>query len=393
MATSANFRVARKRARPFAIARDHPDQQGSMYPTIPFPDHAALTRSLGHLTETQLRPPRTYLRHLALPYCLFTDAFWTNPKIDAHRLALRAECQTERMMFGGGAVEMIDGGPNPYYISLVKLLASVVVPEKTVSRETKPRTKQNGCRDRVNLANRGHGLHRSDRLSKRKITPSGVRRASRNSRRRRPANQETGPHTEFDGAIESPKMCVSEKVTLLGKLWQVEMDPVTNIVRKSSPMNRKKTRTGPDCNQWQPDRRLWFIRFENLTGCGSSKSGIWVNCHRAGWDRSQPVFTTTTTPVSTRTPTSLRPRIRHRADCSADADTNASGLNNNNRAKTDSDDHDYGHNIDNHDNLQQSTTTTTRRRPLQPQRRHVHNGGTSTAAPLTTTQAPPRRPQ
>ncbi|KAH9016310.1 hypothetical protein EDB85DRAFT_1898184 [Lactarius pseudohatsudake] len=157
-------------------------------------------------------------------------------------------------------------------------------------------------------------------------------------------------------------------------------------VQKSSPMNRKKTGTGPDCNRWQPDHRLRFIRFENLTGCGSSKSGIWVNCHRAGWDWSQPVFTATTTPVSTMTPTSLRPRIRHWADCSADADTNASGLNNNNRANTDSDDHDYGHDIDNDDNPQQ-------RRPLQPQRRHVHNGGTSTAAPSTTTQAPPQRPQ
>ncbi|KAH9016465.1 hypothetical protein EDB85DRAFT_2155921 [Lactarius pseudohatsudake] len=135
-------------------------------------------------------------------------------------------------------------------------------------------------------------------------------------------------------------------------------------VRKSSPMNRKKTGTGPDCNRWQPDHRLRFIRFENLTGCGSSKSGIWVNRHRAGWDRSQPVFTTTTTPVSTRTPTSLRPRIRHRADCSADADTNASSLNNNNRAKTDSDDHDYGHNIDNDTS---TTTTTCNSRQPQPQ--------------------------
>src|SRR5882757_6147734 len=54
-------------------------------------------------------------------------------------------------------------------------------------------------------------------------------------------------------------------------------------------MNRKKTGTGPDRNRLQPDLRLWFIRPENITGCGSSKFGKWVNRYRAGWDRSQPV--------------------------------------------------------------------------------------------------------
>ncbi|KAH9020542.1 hypothetical protein EDB83DRAFT_2320561 [Lactarius deliciosus] len=55
-------------------------------------------------------------------------------------------------------------------------------------------------------------------------------------------------------------------------------------------MNWKKTRTGPDRNQWQPDCRLQFIQPEKFTSCSSPKSGKWVNCHRAGWDWSQPVF-------------------------------------------------------------------------------------------------------
>ncbi|KAH8985123.1 hypothetical protein EDB86DRAFT_3083935 [Lactarius hatsudake] len=107
-ATSAKFRVTQKRARLFAIASDHSDQQGSLRPTVPtldlaapervlsnssetrrrsrwpplqslisrgsqgsvyptvlIPDRAALARSLSYLTETRLRPPWTYLQHLA----------------------------------------------------------------------------------------------------------------------------------------------------------------------------------------------------------------------------------------------------------------------------------------------------------------------------------------
>ncbi|KAH9013949.1 hypothetical protein EDB85DRAFT_1899439 [Lactarius pseudohatsudake] len=88
----------------------------------------------------------------------------------------------------------------------------------------------------------------------------------------------------------------------------------TTSVRKSGPMNRKKTGTGPDCNRWRPDRRLRFIRPEDFTGCGSSKFGIWVNRHRAGWDRSQPVFTTTATRRRQHRqpwPTTVRPQFRH----------------------------------------------------------------------------------
>ncbi|KAH9036286.1 hypothetical protein EDB84DRAFT_1675853 [Lactarius hengduanensis] len=88
----------------------------------------------------------------------------------------------------------------------------------------------------------------------------------------------------------------------------------TSSVRKSGPMNWKKTGTGPDCNRWQPDRRLRFIQPEDFTGCGSSKFGIWVNRHRAGWDRSQLVFTTTATRRHQHRqprPTTVRPQFRH----------------------------------------------------------------------------------
>ncbi|KAH9048596.1 hypothetical protein EDB83DRAFT_2522864 [Lactarius deliciosus] len=53
VATSEKFRIARKRARPSAIACDHPTQQGPVYPTIPVPDRAALARSLSSSTETR----------------------------------------------------------------------------------------------------------------------------------------------------------------------------------------------------------------------------------------------------------------------------------------------------------------------------------------------------
>ncbi|KAH8976385.1 hypothetical protein EDB86DRAFT_3210937 [Lactarius hatsudake] len=65
VATSEKYRVARKRARLSAIACDHPTQQGSVYPTVPVPDRAALVRSLSSSTVTRLLPPQTYLRHLA----------------------------------------------------------------------------------------------------------------------------------------------------------------------------------------------------------------------------------------------------------------------------------------------------------------------------------------
>ncbi|KAH9166988.1 hypothetical protein EDB89DRAFT_170314 [Lactarius sanguifluus] len=62
-ATSANVHGARKRARPFAIARDHPDQQGSMQPTVPIPDLAAPERGLSNSSATRRRqrwpPPRS----------------------------------------------------------------------------------------------------------------------------------------------------------------------------------------------------------------------------------------------------------------------------------------------------------------------------------------------
>ncbi|KAH9166013.1 hypothetical protein EDB89DRAFT_2076259 [Lactarius sanguifluus] len=62
MATSEKSRVARKPARPPATTRP---SRGSVYTTVPFPDRAALARSLSYSTETRPRPPRTYLRHLA----------------------------------------------------------------------------------------------------------------------------------------------------------------------------------------------------------------------------------------------------------------------------------------------------------------------------------------
>ncbi|KAH9017188.1 hypothetical protein EDB85DRAFT_1897781 [Lactarius pseudohatsudake] len=81
-------------------------------------------------------------------------------------------------------------------------------------------------------------------------------------------------------------------------------------------MNRKKTGTGPDRNRLQPDLRLRFIRPENITGCGSSKFGKWVNHYRAGWDRSQPVFTVTTSHD--------HPTTRRRCQCLGPASSPAS---------------------------------------------------------------------
>ncbi|KAH8991792.1 hypothetical protein EDB86DRAFT_3079646 [Lactarius hatsudake] len=64
-ATSAKFRVARKRARPLAIARDHPDQQGSMQPTVPIPDLAAPLSGLRNSSATRYRPGSPPLRSFA----------------------------------------------------------------------------------------------------------------------------------------------------------------------------------------------------------------------------------------------------------------------------------------------------------------------------------------
>ncbi|KAH9168388.1 hypothetical protein EDB89DRAFT_2073977 [Lactarius sanguifluus] len=64
-ATSARFRVAPKRARPFAIACDHPDQQGSLQPTVPIPNLAAPERGLSHSSAMRRRPMWPPLRSFA----------------------------------------------------------------------------------------------------------------------------------------------------------------------------------------------------------------------------------------------------------------------------------------------------------------------------------------
>ncbi|KAH8993085.1 hypothetical protein EDB86DRAFT_1405929 [Lactarius hatsudake] len=65
MATSTKFRAARKRARPFAIACDYPDQQGSMQPTVPIPDLAAHLRGLSNSSKTCRRLSWPPLRSFA----------------------------------------------------------------------------------------------------------------------------------------------------------------------------------------------------------------------------------------------------------------------------------------------------------------------------------------
>ncbi|KAH8985201.1 hypothetical protein EDB86DRAFT_3246471 [Lactarius hatsudake] len=65
LATSERSRVARKRARPFSIAHDHPDQQGSMRPTVLIPDPAASERGLSNSIATRHRPRWPPLRSLA----------------------------------------------------------------------------------------------------------------------------------------------------------------------------------------------------------------------------------------------------------------------------------------------------------------------------------------
>ncbi|KAH9040608.1 hypothetical protein EDB85DRAFT_1886723 [Lactarius pseudohatsudake] len=93
-------------------------------------------------------------------------------------------------------------------------------------------------------------------------------------------------------------------------------------------MNRKKTGTGPDCNRWQPDRRLRFIGSEDFTGCGSSKFGniptpgpatrTGINDDKCADTNSGPAIKTTinhdhfkssTTPTAT-TPTPTTPTTR-----------------------------------------------------------------------------------
>ncbi|KAH9039504.1 hypothetical protein EDB85DRAFT_1887308 [Lactarius pseudohatsudake] len=172
-------------------------------------------------------------------------------------------------------------------------------------------------------------------------------------------------------------------------------------------MNRKKTGTGPDRNRLQPDLRLRFIRPENFTGCGSSQFGKWVNRYRAGWDRSQPVFTATTShDLRQRELRQRRPDGYYdhpsdtRADC-CDADIDSSDRpqqrqpQNNHAPSPTTNDHDHQHRVDNHNhnctnNLANNTSTTTATIKTithrQPQGRHIDNGDTSTAATSTNRQ-------
>ncbi|KAH9029820.1 hypothetical protein EDB85DRAFT_2249882 [Lactarius pseudohatsudake] len=71
-ATSATFRVARKHAQPFAVACDYRDQQGSMWPTVPIPDLAALT----HVCEVSRRTEACTLVMLSLRSVTSTIALW-----------------------------------------------------------------------------------------------------------------------------------------------------------------------------------------------------------------------------------------------------------------------------------------------------------------------------
>ncbi|KAH9013772.1 hypothetical protein EDB85DRAFT_1899552 [Lactarius pseudohatsudake] len=140
---------------------------------------------------------------------------------------------------------------------------------------------------------------------------------------------------------------------------------VTGSVRKSSPMNRKKTGTGPDCNRLQPDLRLRFIRPEKITGCGSSKSGNWVNRHRAGWDRSQP------------------PQGQHFDN--GDTSTTATSTIDNH------DDQPQQQHVDNYDDDTLTPATSTRRHP---QHQHDDTRNINTTTPATSShQQPQRRPQ
>ncbi|KAH9019628.1 hypothetical protein EDB85DRAFT_1896554 [Lactarius pseudohatsudake] len=160
--------------------------------------------------------------------------------------------------------------------------------------------------------------------------------------------------------------------------------PVNTSVRKSSPMNRKKTGTGPDCNRLQPDLRLPFIRPEKITGCGSSKSGIWVNRHRAGWDhhRQRASIDNDNDHSDTR-----------RADCSNNSlnTSNQAG----NRANTNNHDIDHTH-VQLNINIASTTTTTTaasttRRQPRRRSRRR--HTGIDSRKDNTSTTVTRRQPQ
>ncbi|KAH9003722.1 hypothetical protein EDB86DRAFT_3241040 [Lactarius hatsudake] len=63
-ATSASFCVARKRAQLFVITCDHPDQQGSLQPTLPTPDLAVPSHGLRNSSATRRRPRWPPLRSL-----------------------------------------------------------------------------------------------------------------------------------------------------------------------------------------------------------------------------------------------------------------------------------------------------------------------------------------
>ncbi|KAH8980795.1 hypothetical protein EDB83DRAFT_2326819 [Lactarius deliciosus] len=175
-------------------------------------------------------------------------------------------------------------------------------------------------------------------------------------------------------------------------------------------MNRKKTGTGPDCNRWQPDLRLRFIRPENFTGCGSSKSGKRVNRHRAGWDRSQPVFTATTSHDHSTTPTSttttkceLRPPFRYpfrlqrrRHHCLGPASTATASKTTPARSPTTTTIN-TASTITDHSCTHNTSATTAMTKTMILRRRHFDNlngdtlGDTSTAAALAATSTSRRR--
>ncbi|KAH9028339.1 hypothetical protein EDB85DRAFT_2276382 [Lactarius pseudohatsudake] len=193
-------------------------------------------------------------------------------------------------------------------------------------------------------------------------------------------------------------------------------DVALRHVRKSSPMNRKKTGTGPDCNRLQPDLRLRSFLFWSGTGCGSSgiqslaeppqgrlglvPTGLYSHDHP-------------TTPASIRTTKCTTTTIPTPGPTAATTDINYLGpalnnnrFKNNNRAITN--DHHHQHCVDNHDHRRTHNTSTTTPQHQEvdddddrPQQHHVdnHDDDTSTGNDDTTTaatlahQQPQQRPQ
>ncbi|KAH9014641.1 hypothetical protein EDB84DRAFT_1680107 [Lactarius hengduanensis] len=212
------------------------------------------------------------------------------------------------------------------------------------------------------------------------------------------AKHEYATHAKNDGDIR-------RKAKIASKIIRGRM----NQERGSSPMNRKKTGTGPDRNRLQPDLRLRFIRPENFTGCGSSliwkmgeplqgrlgpvPTGLYSHdqprpSDNANFDNADQMGTTTTLPTPG-------------PDC-CDADIDSSDRpqqrqpqNNHAPSPTTTNDHDHQHRVDNHNhnctnNLANNTSTTTATIKTithrQPQGRHIDNGDTSTAATSTNRQ-------